>query len=260
MIANYHTHSRWCRHAVGEFTDYFQRAVELGFKEIAMTDHVSHKHSWCWLPWEDIEPFDRDLNRAIELYGDKIKIYKGFECEYLPEEMENYKYLKEELGYEFLIMGQHCDKTGQINSFNLTKPDELKAYGDSVCEGLLTGYFKLLAHPDVIFSKYPVMWDKTCEEVFGDVFELCEKLQIPVEINVNGFRDNRGYPNPELFKFSRKYDLIYMINTDAHDPAKLYDDKVAECEQWCRDLGLPITQLYPFDKALNGGKYKGTYQ
>ena len=27
MIANYHTHTRWCRHATGEIEDYIQEAV-----------------------------------------------------------------------------------------------------------------------------------------------------------------------------------------------------------------------------------------
>ena len=39
MIANYHTHTRWCRHADGEIEDYIQEALRRGLKALAITDH-----------------------------------------------------------------------------------------------------------------------------------------------------------------------------------------------------------------------------
>ncbi len=243
MIANYHTHSRWCKHATGEFSDYFKKAVELGFKEIAMTDHVCHRYSWCWLDFNDIGEFDAQLNAAIEEYRDRIKILKGFECEYLPEEMDTYRYLRDELGYEFLIMGQHCDSTGRINAFNITKPDEVKAYGQSVCEGLATGMFKMLAHPDVFLIEYK-NWDRTCEEIFHDIFTTCESLRIPIEINTNGYRGKRGYPSFEMLEFSKRYDLRYLINSDAHDPEHLYDEPVKACEREVAEHGIHVCETF----------------
>ena len=37
MIANYHTHTRWCRHAEGEIEDYIQEAVRKGLKAVIFT-------------------------------------------------------------------------------------------------------------------------------------------------------------------------------------------------------------------------------
>ena len=42
MIANYHTHNRWCKHAVGEIEDYVKVALDENFVELAITDHVPH--------------------------------------------------------------------------------------------------------------------------------------------------------------------------------------------------------------------------
>ena len=93
MIANYHTHSRWCGHAVGEIEDYIRAALSEGFEELAVTEHVPHRgdpdrHR---MPWADFLPFNRALNRAIEEYGDRISLLKGFECEYMPERMDDVK-------------------------------------------------------------------------------------------------------------------------------------------------------------------------
>ena len=43
MQANYHTHTRWCKHATGEIEDYIEAAIGAGLKELAITGHVPHK-------------------------------------------------------------------------------------------------------------------------------------------------------------------------------------------------------------------------
>lgn len=249
MIANYHTHSRWCRHAVGEIEDYFEKAVQLGFAELAMTEHVPHRHSWTWMTWEELPEYDAALNAAIEKYKDKISLLKGFECEYYPVEMEDYHYLKEELGYDFLILGQHASGRNQeINSFGIKTGKEIRIYADWVCRGLETGMFVMLAHPDVALSAYPVLWDRDCEKAFSQIYSACEKLRIPVEINLNGFRDRRGYPSETALLLSKDYDLKYLINSDAHDPEKMYDAAGHGLEEWVKRLGIRVEETFPWKK------------
>ena len=104
MKANYHTHSRWCRHAVGEIEEYLEEAIRCGFYEIAMTEHVPHKNTEdSWIPWEQFPDYDRALNRAIQKYQGKIHVIKGFECEYYPDEMDDYRRFQEEDGYELCL-------------------------------------------------------------------------------------------------------------------------------------------------------------
>lgn len=248
MIANYHTHSRWCNHAEGEIEDYFKKAVELGFKELAMTEHVPHRNSWCWYPVELIPEYDAALNSAISKYQDKIKLYKGFECEYHPDDLEDYLYYKKELGYDFLILGQHgFGKNNEINSFAVKNSSDMRKYADTVCEGLETGIFVMLAHPDVVMSGYKGPFDRDCEEAFRQIFKVCEKLRIPLEINMNGFRDNRGYPDKDFLILSKDYELKYLINSDAHSPKKLYDEAGHELEKWVEGLGITVEELFPWD-------------
>ena len=40
MIANYHTHTRRCGHAVGEDREYVEYAIERGLKVLGFSDHV----------------------------------------------------------------------------------------------------------------------------------------------------------------------------------------------------------------------------
>lgn len=244
MIANYHTHSRWCNHAVGEIEDYFEKAVELGFHEIAMTDHVPRSTGFSWMPFSDLPAYDQALNEAIRKYEDKIKIYKGFECEYIPKEMDYYHRL-EEMGYTFLIQGQHCaGKNCEVNAFSMEKKEEAYDYAESVCQGIETGVFQFLAHPDVILCSYPGEWDAILERTFHEIFQCCEEYHMPVEINASGLRGKRGYPAKEVYTLAKQYDLHYLINADAHDPNWLCDEILEEAEDFARELNILVDPLF----------------
>lgn len=241
MRANYHTHSRWCKHGTGEIEDYLEVAVAHGIEEIAITEHVPHKdnHDKWRLQWEEFPAFDAALNRAIAAYQGKIRIIKGFECEYYPEAVETYRMLQEKYGYELLLLGQHCNAADRRIDYFLSKTErEMRLYADEVCAGLQTGLFRFLAHPDLALLGYPHVWDKHCENMMRQIFACCERLDIPVEINANGARDDRGYPNRDAFFLSKEYRLRYLINADAHQPEHLIGIGVEKAERLARELGI----------------------
>ena len=47
---NYHTHTYLCRHATGTIDDYINRAIELGYTDIGISDHC---------------PFTKELEKLI---------------------------------------------------------------------------------------------------------------------------------------------------------------------------------------------------
>lgn len=96
IIANYHTHTKLCGHAIGMSEDYVKQALERGFLEIGISDHGPIPRSWMspetydamWLSRQmDFEMYKEiylpDLERTIKKYGHLIKIYKGVEIEYI---------------------------------------------------------------------------------------------------------------------------------------------------------------------------------
>ena len=250
MKANYHTHTRWCRHGSGEIGDYVREAIRLGFQEIAVTEHVPHRDNIDQkrMQWEEFPAYDRDFERVIASYGSQIRILKGFECEYYPEELPWYEKAQKEYGYELLILGQHrCGKNREYDQFRRDKqPFVCKQYADEVCEGLETGLFTFLAHPDLgIYRYHEDRWDDFCEEIMRQIFTCCEKNHIPVEINGNGYRDHRRYPDMQAFALSKEYQLEYLINSDAHEVQYLGHPSLAELESRVREMGIQVTELLP---------------
>lgn len=246
MIANYHTHTRWCNHGTGEIEDYIKEAIEKGLDEIAITEHVPliDNEDPFRMRWEEFHEYNEDFSRVIEKYGDKINIIKGFECEYYPEAMDSYLNFKEKYGYEIFILGQHtCGGNREHDSFFSKGPEVLYMYADEIEKGLETGMFHFLAHPDLILQNYNNgPWDKHAEEALGHIFKTCERLNIPVEINANGLRGRRAYPNKTAFELSKNYDLKYIINSDAHKPETLVDTAITDTYKFAQDLGIEVIE------------------
>ncbi len=244
MIANYHTHNRWCRHANGEIEDYVKVAVEEHLVELGMTDHVPHSDNLDprRIQWEEIDEYDRLLNDAVERYADQIRVIKGFECEYYPECMDEYAMLRDKYGYKLMILGQHRygpDRVYDAFSRNKTAK-EMHIYADTVCDGINTGFFHFLCHPDLALQGYKPGWDKEAESVMRQIFEECEKHDLPVEINGNGAYDHRSYPDKNAFLLSKEYKLRYLINMDAHDPRYPRKEVYSVAEQVAADLDIEV--------------------
>lgn len=74
MKANYHTHTRWCRHGQGEIEDYILTAISHGYRELAITEHVPHRDNLDprRLQWEEFPEFNAALDR-----GDQYKRPSG---------------------------------------------------------------------------------------------------------------------------------------------------------------------------------------
>ena len=244
MIANYHTHTRWCRHATGEIEDYILEGIRNGLKALAITDHVPHRGDPDprRLQWQEFEAFNRELDEMILRYQDQIRLIKGFECEYYPGSMDDYRMFREQYGYRIMILGQHTSKDRTVNYFSEKKEPELLLYTDEVLEGLQTGMFDFLAHPDMPMSHYEGSRAFALEQM-ARIFAECEKRNIPVEINANGCRGNRGYPDREIWEMSRDYQLTRLISSDAHQVKYLCDEKgVKAAEQFAEELGIRVTE------------------
>ena len=244
MIANYHTHTRWCRHADGEIEDYIQEALRRGLKALAITDHVPHRGNFDprRMQWEEFAPFNDELDRMKEKYEGQIHLIKGFECEYYPFALEDYRTFREKYGYGLLILGQHTSKDRSQDNFAPKGERELEQYADEVIEGLETGLFTFLAHPDVALCGYHET-DAFAVGQMRRIFAACERLEIPVEINANGFRDGRRYPDRQVWEASRDYRLTYLINSDAHYVSDLCDEAgVGGTEAFARELGIAVTE------------------
>lgn len=242
MITNYHTHTKWCHHATGETEEYIKEAIARGLEVLAITDHVPlmGDPDPRRLAFDEFDAFNRELDALVHKYQEQITVLKGFECEYCPEELENYRRYRDEYGYQILILGQHTSCSREVDNFFVTEPWQVELYAREVQEALETGLFTFLAHPDLPMCRYR-RFDETFQQAMHRIFATCERVDVPLEINANGLHYNRGYPCPEVWQtIAPEYRVRCLVGSDAHAVEDLADPAVRACEELARKAGLSL--------------------
>lgn len=228
MFFNYHTHTPLCHHAQGDEREYIEAAIRAGIELLGFSDHapqffpdgyVSH---FRMLP-EEAEGYVRYLSDLAYEYRRDIEIRIGFEAEYYPALFARMRRFCRDIGAEYLILGQHClttEPTDAWPSHPTSDPAILRRYVDEVLEGLDTGAFTYLCHPDLIrFTGDPDLYDE-------EMTRLCrgaKAMGIPMELNLLGLREGRHYPSKRFFRLVAREGNEVVLGCDAHEPSALLE-------------------------------------
>ncbi len=252
---NLHTHSKRCNHASGEDRAYVEAAIAAGYTEMGFSDHapmlfpeestyISH---FRMLPSEYEDYVESVLSLKREYAGD-IRIYLGLEAEYYPALFEKSLAFYCQYPIEYLVQGQHYlgneyDASSYYSGRPFTDSALLRRYVKQTLEGMSTGAFTYLAHPDL--AAY--IGDK---DVYRFEMErLCagaKKMGIPLELNLLGFTEGRCYPNRLFWEAARNVGNDVVIGLDAHHPQVYGDlDTRAKLEKWARKMKLNVLTEKP---------------
>lgn len=249
MLANYHTHTFRCRHALGRDEAYVKEAIKRGIKIFGFADHGPLPYegfvSSMRMTVKESESYFKSLRKLKEKYKDDIEIKIGFEYEYFPEYTEWIKEFVKENDVDYIILGHHFSpqEKGGLHTEKLTKPEQILLYRDMVIEGIKSGMFLYVAHPDLYLCSYP-SFDETAREIAEDICNTAKEYNIPLEYNMYGLRksDNAGkelYPCEDFWKIAAKAGNRVIVGIDAHSPSHIKEDKFfLEAEENLRKLGI----------------------
>lgn len=251
MTANYHTHTYRCRHAFGTEREYIETAIVRGLKVLGFADHVpqlfpgDYYSTYRMYP-EETENYVRTLTDLKNEYKNDIEILIGFETEYFPEIFPRLLEHLAPYDIDYFILGQHfIDNeydTRIYSGFPNSNEAHLKRYVDNVLEGLSTGKFSYVAHPDLfhfdgdgeIFNKH---YRRLCEGA--------KALDIPLEINFLGLAGRRHYPSDRFYKLATEVGNSFIFGCDAHSPDEVMNGKAyALGAEFAKKFGItPIERL-----------------
>lgn len=227
MIANYHSHTFRCRHADGTQREYIEKAIQAGYRVFGFSDHTpypfegGYQSTFRMLP-QELEGYVRETLDLKNEYRDDIVIRLGLEAEYYPKYFEALLRLCEPYPIEYFLMGQHATHNEEDGFFSGHPTDDesvLESYCRQVCQGLETGRFLCLAHPDLIhFTGDPAVYDRHMRA-------LCRKLKalgIPAEINFLGLKEGRHYPCSAFWKIAGEEQVDAVFGADAHHAENVF--------------------------------------
>ena len=193
---NYHTHTKRCGHASdAEDQEYVDAARDAGITTLGFSDHI---------PNTDVEYEEEDKRMHISETDDYLssieelreanpdmEILSGYEAEYDPSKAAYLSEMRDKVDY--MILGQHFVRDG----LNKTDPNTVNypiEYAKSICKGIETGLFDIVAHPDFFFREREALqteeekqqFDKNAKEASMMICESAKEMGIPVELNLAG--------------------------------------------------------------------------
>ena len=267
-LVNYHTHTWRCQHAEGTEEDFVRAALENGFSVLGFADHTPWPYTSDFVSnmrmrWDQFPGYMQSVRGLAEAYRGRIRILAGLECEAFPGYMGWLADLKAEQ-LDFVILGNHYDATDEGDHRNMTdaggfyfgrctRPEHISRYVKRTVDGMRTGLFDYVAHPDLFCHTYP-HFDEECAAASRDLCAAAADLDLPLEYNLLGVQkamseartDQLGYPCAGFWEIAALHGVKAIVGFDAHRPDQLgrvdlYDRAV----EYLGGLGIEVLPSLP---------------
>ena len=222
MKINLHAHTTRCGHATGTEREYIEEAIRIGMTDFGFSDHTpmpfpdGYSSKGMRMDLDQMDDYTDTILSLKKEYKDKINIYFGLEVEFYPQLFSKLMDFLEGYPLEYLILGQHClnnQYDGVWAGEETDDPSRVTQYVDQALEGLKSGRFIYLAHPDLINFKGD---DLFYQKEMSRICEYAYDHKVPLEINLLGVGENRNYPNPLFWEIAGKTGNDVVMALDAH--------------------------------------------
>lgn len=264
MRANYHTHTSRCRHARGAEEDYIASALRSRLAVLGFSDHAPFpgEDFGFRMPYGELRDYLDTLDGLREKYAADLIILKGLEIEYLPEYTGYYEELLTKSGLDYLLLGQHFYRTGDGKlhyTADISDTVSCIGYARSVAEAMQTGYFKMVAHPDLFMMNF-IPWEQNCEKAADLILDAAVRTNTVLEYNANGFRREKKeypdglryqYPYAPFWRRAASAKIPVMVGSDCHEPSQVWDDAVEYAYEQLKGFDISFTHpLHVADSCM----------
>ena len=240
LLGDYHTHTVYT-HGKGTIEDNVKQAINLGLKEIAITEHCySHMFTHIWK--KDYAKMKAEIELLREKYPE-IKIYFGMEANLISCEGDSDISEDERKGLDMMILGYHKLFWAKRlrDYFLMFIPNLLKfgSFNKKLVERNTEAYLKAMDKYDI-----NILAHLKYGNCLVDVKKIAEKAKEKhIYIELNGRRI--------LFTPKEIQDMVdtgvkFIVDSDAHDPLDVGRNHrgINIIEKY----NIPISQVANIDK------------
>jgi histidinol-phosphatase (PHP family) len=232
LPADYHMHTRLCRHAVGDATDLAAQAVKLGLSEIGFSEHNPMPRD----DYDDWHPLQADFEEYIEQVTKarrdhpQLKIKIALEMDYIPGMEDWIRELTARHPWDYLIGAVHyvsetwdLDNPKKISEWKRHDAFEVWSdYFDRLTRAAESGFFNIIAHADLCkkFCFYP---ERDCTPLFTRLVQAIKKHGLAMELNTAGLRKDckEIYPSAPIVGLAAQMGVPITFASDAHAPGEV---------------------------------------
>jgi histidinol-phosphatase (PHP family) len=237
LLIDYHLHNHFSCDSESKTADIVKRAIELGIREICITNHVetfppkggrgSFSYKEAFKRFAEIK---KDLEEAQKELPE-LSIKFGIELEYVEEWMDEMSRFVNDMDFDFLIGSVHEVDKANISSSDLCgklykRVDEKYAYSkyfDNLYKMIEWGNFSVVGHFDVFkkggINYYGPFQPEKYKDQIIPILKLMKEKGIGIELNTSGlgYPCNEIFPHPDILKWCLKVGVEhYTIGSDGH--------------------------------------------
>jgi histidinol-phosphatase (PHP family) len=231
---DYHLHTSYSPDSQEPMEEVVKRAVALGLKEIAITDHWDYIYPDHFFPYQtDYEEYAVVFNGLKEKYADRINIVFGVEIGVGPHLGDTVAAFAERVGFDFIIGSIHAIKDQDLyyNQYfkNLSKREAYTGYFEYFLDSVkAVKEICVAGHLDFI-SRYgpysdPAVWYEDFKAPIDNLLKGLIERGKGIEINTSGYRYGINAVYPQLAILKRYRELggeILTVGSDAHKAADI---------------------------------------
>jgi histidinol-phosphatase (PHP family) len=252
---DYHTHSFFSADSDEPLEVMVNRAVSLGIKEYAVTDHYDPNYrNEAFNFGLDLTGYTKELERVAKKYSSDIKLLKGIEIGIQHDATEDCLAMISAYPFDFVIGSFHC-----AEGFDISEPEYCLKRAP---EDLYRGFYGYMLQCLELYKDYDVLGhfnviDRYAGEIpdddaYSDLAEAIVKRLVDdgkgMEINTSSFRYGMGErttPTADILKlYVKTGGEIITIGSDAHR---------------ARDVGYMLDRAVLMAKEA-GIKYLATFE
>lgn len=230
-MRDYHVHTNNSFDSKETIDKYCKKAIEIGVKEIAFTEHFDLNPKDESNGFFSYEKYLNEIQDAREIYGEKIRIISALEFgephHYVKEHSE---FIKDK-DFDVLIGSVHFigeELLKRRYEEGETRDEIYLTYFEEVYRAISEAEFNVLGHLDVIKRYVPQRYGRYnpyyYREAIEEILKVVIKKGIALEINSSGLRQRANEPLPSYEVFSWYKSLggqLVTFGSDAHKSGEL---------------------------------------
>lgn len=246
MKKDYHLHP-FVHSRPGMLDSFIQRAMELGFDEICITDHMPVPQYTGFpdrIPVGGLALYAEKVREAAQRYSGRISVKCGIEVDHAPDLKELIRENLASADFDCILGSTHP---------NLIRPDPARTSANrseyaavllqNALDAARSGQYHILTHIDIyrrLFARaeelrfslppddfHPRQQERLLRELFHVLREQGMRLEINASLNPKHKAADEVHPDPWILMLAQDMGVHFSFGSDAHavdDVGLLYEE------------------------------------
>ncbi|MFC1683526.1 histidinol-phosphatase HisJ family protein [Candidatus Zixiibacteriota bacterium] len=229
MLVDYHVHTSFCGHAVGQMEEYVQAAAKKDLAELGFNDHAPTFH----VQDPELAMGSHQLPRYVEKVRALRKEYRrpriklGVEADFVPGHQEDLRILLSQYDFDYVYGSVHLIDDWRFDDSRVYPErydqwDVNQAYVrffELIRQSARSGLFDVIGHMDLI-KKFDYWPTEKIDGVLKETVQTIAREGMCIEVNTSGLRRPCAeiYPSEDILRLCRQHDVAVTLGSDAHSP------------------------------------------